>query len=90
MTISEKKEVLHRINNVQEEINRMERRMLKLDTSNEENAKRYDRLEYRQYEKCLYRNGMVDLMAMIGHPVQQKANMDEPGMGMWDFKDRWN
>lgn len=89
MTINEKKEVLFRINNVQEEINRMERRMNKMQINNEDDEKRYDRLEQRQFEKVLYRNGMVDLMAMIGHPVQQEINMEEPGMGKWDFKDRW-
>lgn len=103
MTIREKKYALHRINMVQEEINRYERRMSKLvsDQAYLEKIKaseirnyghplsddeRIDRIEQKELEKCLYRRGMVDLMALLGCAVEMRIN--DSGEVEWDFVHR--
>ena len=103
MTINEKKNALHRINMVQAEINRYERRMDNLfsDPSYREKVKasevrnyghplsddeRIDRIEQKELEKCRYRSGMVDLMALLGCPVEMRIN--DSGDGEWDFVHR--
>ena len=103
MTIREKKYALHRINMVQAEINRYERRMDKLvsDPAYLEKAKaaetrnyghplsddeRFDRIEQKEHEKILYRSGMVDLMALLGFPVE--IHINDAGEEEWDFVHR--
>ena len=103
MTISEKKRILHRLNAVQEEINRYERRIGKLssDPGYLEKIKaaeirnyghplsdddRIDRIEQKEFEKCLYRNGIADMMALLGCPV--KIRINDSGAEEWDFVHR--
>lgn len=103
MTIKEKQYALHRINMVQAEINRYERRMDKLvsDPAYLEKAKaaetrnyghplsddeRIDRIEQKELEKCRYRSGMVDLMALLGFPVE--VHINDAGEEEWDFVHR--
>ena len=103
MTIKEKQYALHRINMVQAEINRHERRIHKLvtDPAYLEKIKasetrnyghplsddeRIDRIEQKELEKCRYRSGMVDLMALLGVPVEMRIN--DAGEEEWDFVHR--
>lgn len=103
MTITEKKNALHRINAMQEKINRYERRMHKLASDPEylekvkasevrnyghplSDDERIDRIEQNELEKCHYRNGMVELMALLGCPVELLIN--DAGEETWDFVHR--
>ena len=47
---------------------------------------RIDRIERKEFEKIRYRSGMVDLMALLGFPVELHIN--DAGDGEWDFTHR--
>ena len=49
-------------------------------------GERIDRIEQREYEKIRYRSGMVDLMALLGFPVEIRIN--DAGDEEWDFVHR--
>lgn len=51
-------------------------------------SERFDRLEREEHDKCLYRNGMIDLLAALGLRVELVFDDKEYPSGKWDFVER--
>lgn len=82
MLRSEMQKVVRKINALEVEIDRLERRSDRAFDMGD--RKKADELERTQYEKAIFRNGMIEACRILGFRIDQEwhdEKRDQPGPG---------